>query len=137
MNKKTRMMQRITEHGRDIIALFPTATEQDPVNLCRKLRRLEAQAHALTVDCCNGAFDDGEDGELLDIALEKILAKVRSLLNLTPGKALEVGLFVNRDPRGYALKLDSHFVHGLTDAGGRIHRDWGGYGILAPDLTND
>lgn len=50
------------------------------------------------------------------------------------------GLFVNRDPRGYALKFSeewtgrfnqSRYAAGLSG----IHRDMGGYGILAPDLN--
>jgi len=36
------------------------------------------------------------------------------------------------DPRGYALKLDDEWTRANAP---HIHRDWGGYGILAPDLT--
>ena len=37
--------------------------------------------------------------------------------------------FINNDARGYALKLKSEFIKDKT-----IHRDWGGYGIIAPDF---
>lgn len=39
-------------------------------------------------------------------------------------------VWFNGDPRGYALKVD------LRD-GETLHRDWGGYGIIAPDLSDD
>lgn len=43
-----------------------------------------------------------------------------------------VPVFVNRDPRGYALKISDEWMqqHNAT-----LHRDWGGYGIIAPDLS--
>jgi hypothetical protein len=129
MNKRDRMLKRIEKHGQDLLALFPDAKEQNPDKLCRKLRRLEHKATEITTSYCNGTYNAGEDLELLDIALDDILGKVRKLLGLTEEKAAEHQLFINRDPRGYALKI------GL--AGSRLHRDWGGYGILAPDLTND
>ena len=41
-------------------------------------------------------------------------------------------LFVNGDARGYALKImDSYVMERRLD----IYKDWGGYGIIAPDLT--
>ena len=39
-------------------------------------------------------------------------------------------MFINRDPRGYALKLTEEFSKDK-----RIYKDWGGYGIIAPDFT--
>jgi hypothetical protein len=54
---------------------------------------------------------------------------------------LPPGFFVNGDPRGYALKLDPEApqVEGLPSAkalieSARLHRDWGGYGILSPEI---
>jgi hypothetical protein len=43
-----------------------------------------------------------------------------------------VAVFVNQDPRGYALKIDDEYMraHSLD-----LERDGGEYGILAPDLT--
>jgi hypothetical protein len=37
-------------------------------------------------------------------------------------------VWLNQDPRGYALKID-------LKEGERLHTDWGGYGIIAPDLS--
>ena len=33
------------------------------------------------------------------------------------------------DEKGYALKIDDKYIRDKT-----IHRDWGGYGIIAPDF---
>jgi hypothetical protein len=43
-------------------------------------------------------------------------------------------IFANGDPRGYALKIRSEYVKNNNLD---IHRDWGGYGIIAPDLRED
>jgi hypothetical protein len=45
-----------------------------------------------------------------------------------------VPVFVNGDPRGYALKIQDEYV---SENSLDIHRDMGGYGILAPDLSDD
>lgn len=43
-----------------------------------------------------------------------------------------VPVFLNGDPRGYALKIESDWMRERLKL--RLHTDWGGYGILAPDL---
>lgn len=45
-----------------------------------------------------------------------------------------VPVFINRDPRGYALKIDDVWTHNKQ---ARIYRDFGGYGILAPEITGN
>lgn len=42
---------------------------------------------------------------------------------------LPEGFFVNGDPRGYALKLETGSVPY------RLHEDWGRYQILAPEIN--
>ena len=44
-------------------------------------------------------------------------------------------VFINGDPRGYALKIDDKYQDRLHKVG--IHRDWGGYGIIAPDFSEN
>lgn len=39
---------------------------------------------------------------------------------------------MERDPRGYALKIRDEWMAKHETA---LHRDWGGYGIIAPDLS--
>jgi hypothetical protein len=125
MNART--LDRVTEHGEDLKYLFRLPGDTDPVSLCRKLRRLERQAEEITTHMCNGTGYTGE--QEADAALDAILAKVDKLLNCAH-KGIPV--FINRDPRGYALKIKDGWVR-ENDA--QIHRDWGGYGIIAPDLT--
>ena len=41
-------------------------------------------------------------------------------------------IFLNGDPRGYALKIKDDFIR---DNKVNIYKDWGGYGIFAPDFA--
>ena len=128
--QKQRIYERIISHGQNLLALFPEATERDPVQLCKKLRRIEGEAERAAIDYCNGVID----ADAMDAAENAALAKLESLLGFTRAG---VPVFINRDPRGYALKIEDSWVRGYTGKGGKIDTDWGGYGILAPDLTND
>ena len=124
------MMEQIEAHGRNLLAIFPNAAERDPIALCKKLRRLEAKAQAIGLRLCNGPEYANENEP--DQACAAILAKVNAIL----GNARNaVPVFINRDPRGYALKIDDEAIRELRAHGKPIHSDWGGYGILAPDFT--
>ena len=124
MNAKTKAA--VIKHGENLLKVFPLATVKDPVKLCRKLRRLESRGAALGLRMCNGPeYPEGEEDKIT----ENILAKVDTLLNF---KASGVPVFVNRDPRGYALKIDDKWLQEHKPA---LYSDWGGYGIIAPDLT--
>ncbi len=141
MNTKTK--EAIIRHGRSLLAAFPNATESDPVALCKKLRRIETAVARPLLDYCNGDFDAGENGEKLDEITDKAAARVRALLGMVAKSdsfADAYGLFVNRDPRGYALKLSDEWTREYNRSqyateGLPIHADMGGYGILAPDLN--
>ena len=155
--RAVRQYEAIRAHGENLLAIFPNATERDPVSLCKRLRRLEAKASRITTDYCNGDFDAGENGEKLDAALDAILAKVNAILgNNEQYPVLNVPVFINRDPRGYALKIADAWMNQRREqwdrqiakkgkkaiAAGywallRFHRDFGGYGILAPEITGD
>jgi hypothetical protein len=124
MNKKTQ--ENIVRHGEQLLALFPNAVEQDPVKLCKRLRRIETAIRRVMEEHCNGTIGE----EAVDIMADSAALRVRRLLGLTEDVAAAVGLFINRDPRGYALKVSSEWARDKA-----IYRDWGGYGILAPDLT--
>ena len=149
MNAKT--LEAIETHGKNLLAIFPNATERNPVALCKKLRRIETAAHRFATDYCNGDVQpDGEGKEWFrhygrgtagpfltekTHGPERFLARVRKLLGITPAKAEQVGLRVNLDARGYALKLSEDWTKGYNSrAPFPIYADWGGYGILAPDL---
>jgi hypothetical protein len=70
------------------------------------------------------------------------MGRLETLLGDTAGMMAESGeLFCNSDPRGYALKLRSEFAQRWNHCQSEsptpryLHTDLGGYGILAPDLT--
>jgi hypothetical protein len=123
-SKKDAMYARIESHGRKLLAIYPDAMETDPVKLCKRLRVLEGKGHRFGLQLCNGPeFSSEEESDNVSF---RILNAVRCLL----GDGPEV--FLNRDPRGYALKIRSESAKGLD-----IAKDWGGYGLIAPDLSDE
>lgn len=139
MKNKERMYERIRRHSDNLLAIFPEATERDPVNLCRKLRKLEREAAAIGLRLCNGP--EHAEGEA-DTLCAAVLAKVNTLLGNGQGRR-HVPIFINQDPRGYALKIDniwmasklSRRAYSVAAPITKLFRDWGGYGIIAPDLS--
>ena len=129
--KKQRQAEQIKAHGENLLHLFPRATERDPIKLCKKLRRMEAKAQEIALRLCNGPEFPGGDDEV-DALTGAILEKVNAILGNSGPDAVPV--FVNRDPRGYALKIDDVWMHNKQ---ARIYSDWGGYGIIAPEFTGD
>jgi hypothetical protein len=123
---KTATRESVREHGRKLLAIFRHATDKDPVSLCRKLRHLESRGNNLAKRKCNDASTTYDQADKL---AEDIVAKLDRLLGFAADK---IPVFLNSDPRGYALKIACDYVkkHDLD-----IYRDWGGYGIIAPDLT--
>ena len=120
--QKEKMYQDIEQHGTNLLGIFPNCKEQSGVKLCKKLRRYENKAALIALNLCNG--DASIDEQLPE--LDSIKAKVINLL----GTPAESTVFLNLDPRGYSLKLTSEF-----SADKNIMRDWGGFGIIAPDFT--
>lgn len=125
-SKAQELARRIDDHGRELLRIFPNATERDPAKLCKKLRRIEADGQAFALRLCNGPEFDSP--EAADAEGDRILAKVAALLR---PEGSGIPIFLNRDPRGYSLKIESGWAQVNAP---KLHRDWGGYGILAPDL---
>ena len=121
MNKKERLYSMITKHGQDLKAVFNLDPNTDPVQLSKRLFRLENKAHRLAVDFCNGDIDQ----LTWDSEASKILDKVQAILKY------KKNIFVNGDARGYALKIDDNYIRSNNF---NIYRDFGGYGIIAPDF---
>lgn len=128
MNKREKMYADIQKHGQNLLAIFPAATEQDPVKLAKKLHSLENKAHRLTERLCNSIPDAAI--VTANAELDKIGARVRQILGIA---ADAPHVFVNHDPRGYALKIKGSW---LRDNNHVLYCDWGGYGILAPDFND-
>lgn len=120
--------ERIHAHGLKINALF--GTDFEPSEICKKLHRLETQAHKHAENLCNiQNYQETADREL-----DKIEDKLDNLLNF---RRQAIPVFINRDPRGYALKVKTEWMqeHGpyLRRTGANIETDWGGYGIICPE----
>ena len=122
MNKRERMLNEIQRHGEKVNAIFNTGIES--IELYKKLKRIENKAHGLAEDYCNGKIETDE----IESVDKKILDAVDKILNF---RKLGIPVFYNKDPRGYALKIQDDYVreHEL-----QIHTDVGGDGILAPDF---
>lgn len=161
--------EAIEKHGRNLLAIFPRATETDPVKLCKKLRRLEAKAYAISLHACNGPdFADGEEDTRTDDVLKKVNKVLGNVHEYQPKTGAKCGcrrgiqrdncpncegtgqvvdfrairkrqplvpVFLNKDARGYALKINDEWMREHPDV--RLHSDWGGYGILAPEIDKD
>jgi hypothetical protein len=136
--KKTAMYSRIYQHAENLNEIFRLGIDGDyaaHIRICKRLRRLEAKAHRIAEQYCNGEID-GDESNKAERAILNSLAKI---LYSGPEAMPKCGMlakaiFVNSDPRGYALKIDDEYVkeHAL-----KIHQDWGGYGIIAPDLSEE
>ena len=132
MNKHKRMYQQIENHGKNLINIFNLPETTDPVKLCKSIMRLETKAHRAatclcntnTLDQMNGYPEEQTSEADQDMFFAGILAKLDKILNF---EQQNIPVFINHDPRGYALKIKSEYVNDLN-----IYRDFGGYGILAP-----
>ena len=129
-NKKIEMYARIKKHGEDIKKIFSLPADTDPIKLCKSLRRLESTAQAIQETHGEGFY------ELASKQEAALMIKLKNLLmpDSTPEEFLKFGIFLNTDPRGNALKIPDEIVRkkNLT-----IHKDWGEYGIIAPDLNEN
>jgi len=136
-NEKEEMYAAIERHGHNLLALFPNATIKDPIALCKALRRLEVKAHKAAENWCNGV-DCGADGDA-QYNIGNGCAKRAGVILASFGTPFMIKF--TGDARGYSLKVvyigkpqgtrcDS-IPHGIA-----IYKDWGGYGIIAPDFTS-
>lgn len=125
MNKRDKMYERINKHGRELMAIFKLHNV-DPVKLCKSLRRIELKMTRISTDYCNGKVTSAEWAKARRATLKR-------LDNLLLFRSMGIPIVINGDPRGYALKIDDGYVR---ENSLNIHRDWGGYGILAPNLTD-
>lgn len=131
MNAKQRQAERILQHGFELKRAFfadPYDGDPGPITLCRMLHRLEVKATRVSEGYCNGTATEA-DMERMEKSVMKSLERI-----FGKEKVVETGMFINTDPRGYALKVSEKWAKGYTDKGGRLHRDWGGFGILAPEF---
>ena len=133
----TKQKEEIIKHGEKLNRIFNTCI--DPLTLCKKLIRLQQKAHNATTCLCNtntlhltelNQYTGYDVYQVTEQEQDKffrgILDKVYSIL----GEKSKDMVFINYDPRGYALKIKSEKAEGLD-----IYKDWGGYGIIAPEIN--
>lgn len=127
--QRVRMDADIQRHGEQINKIFNTGLK--PVEVSRKLFRLENAMHRSTTDYCNGDIESDQ--------YERIECNILDRLNkILRFKKLGVPIFVNGDARGYALKIKTSWINEqyIKSKGAfRLALDMGGYGIIAPDFT--
>mgnify|MGYP005828609177 FL=1 len=121
MNRATEMYKHIETHGNDLKRIF-NIEDIDSIELCKKLFRLENKAHQFATEHCNYGYSDQE----FDAFEDEVLNKVAKILNCEKDI-----MFLNGDARGYALKFHTDFSRDKN-----MYRDWGGYGIVAPDFKS-
>lgn len=104
------------------------------MTLCKKLRRLEIKAHQVAEDWCNGGIETDD----INKHINPIMEKVRKVLNINNSYPMSPDdnypITFNGDARGYALKIADSFVNEHHHV---IFKDWGGYGILAPEFDGN
>jgi hypothetical protein len=106
------------------LAGVPYFKEIEGARLYRALRRLECEASRYNETECNVGIPE-KVADRFEKRVHRLIKKHFGNLD---------GFFLNGDPRGYALKIESEETARLASIGINLHRDWGGYGILAPEL---
>jgi len=94
----------------------------DTLDVLENLYRLETKATRLTTALCNGEGDEERHNKQLESIKKKVLALLPALN--------ENDFYLNTDPRGYALKVKENKAKEID-----LYRDWGSYGILAPEFN--
>ena len=127
MTKQQQRAENILQHGFKLRRTFGLSYGVNPVALCKQLHRIEARVHRQAEDECNGvselseAQSEARDKRTLD-ALDHILGF----------RAKGIPVFLNGDPRGYALKVEAEYC--MTHPEIELPQDWGGYGIICPEF---
>ena len=156
------MMERsILKHGKNLNSIFDTGYANGfggAKLLGSRLLKLEKQAQELALHSCNNEADRyiekycpkeysrllnlehhsdvvledyiySEVERILDQEQDKIVSKVAKILNTSTDN-----IYFNGDPRGFALKFSEDFSRTLPT---NFYKDFGGYGIIAPDFRID
>ena len=131
--EKQEMYNKIQRHGENLNTIFRTGIE--PIELCKKLIRIERKAHRATTNLMNTNninFFEHPKYNIKDTSEEEIenffSAIEKQIIKILGKKAAEL-VYVNFDARGYALKIKSEKAKDLN-----IYKDFGGYGIIAPEF---
>jgi hypothetical protein len=129
MTKLQRRKLQLENHYASLRALAAACgiDNVDGKKLSTKLFNIEQKARKSAIDYCNGVID-------IDAWLSDEIFFDTEVQKLFDGKLK--GLIINGDARGYTLKINDELMKPgaiYSDLG--LHTDWGGYGILSPDIT--
>lgn len=104
-------------------------SQDEAKKLSSKLLKFENLATIETTAQLNGERKANQDGECIesDLILDGIASNVEKLF-----KNKLKGFFINYDARGYALKISDKVI---KQEKYNISQDWGGYGILSPEIN--
>lgn len=129
MNQKERRKIQLERHYESLskLAQMCGAKNTDGKKLSVKLLKLEHEANKIAVDYCNG--ENGVTTDNIDEKFAPIEQQVQALFN----NNLK-GFFTNGDARGYTLKIKDDVLK-ANYSETNLYTDWGGYGILAPEIT--
>ena len=120
MNKKQyQKFEAAQRHIKNLKRLFPRLRRLEDADALEILYRLEAKQSRAAVAYCNGDMQMEE----YEVLTARMLLRLQDILGR--GAPLVLG----GDPRGYALKLDEEWSKDK-----QIYRDWGSYGIIAPEF---
>ena len=116
MNKRDRINEQILQHGFNLKRIFFDDPYEGigPVELAKKVHSIEVKAHKLAEDYCNGLI---ESDDWYDIKEKKILDRLDKVLNF---RERGIPVFVNGDPRGYALEHGCECISPQLDASGEV-----------------
>lgn len=106
-------------HGESLKKFFRLKAGVNAFTLVMMLQSIERRAHKVAERYCNGEMKE----ESRDRSDERCLEQLR-VIGLDTSK-----VFINGDPRGYALKIREEFSKDFDGV-----KDWGGYGIIAPEF---
>lgn len=131
MTKVERRKAQLDRHYKalECLSVKTCGALQNGKKLSVALLKLEREAHSKAEDYCNDLINS-EEWDAVQDAIEQ---RVKKLFGTVPH-----GFFVNGDPRGYALKLNNETEQEreLIEKCG-LQRDWGGYGLLAPEIDGN
>ena len=124
--------EQITNHGLNLLRIYPDSLynhggpgdKARPVELCKRLHRIETMLGNLHVQLCNA--DATADYDEVERIHDRAIKRVKKLLG-DNGPDVQI----NSDPRGYALKIDDKT---MRDGNIVLYRDMGGYGIICPEF---
>jgi len=128
MNQKERKQIQLERHYQALekLANLCGVDYANGKKLSNKLRQIESIAEKAALDYCNGDILP----EQFEFIADEITGNVQHLFNNNLKS-----FFVNSDCRGYALKIKTEYTSELRDSDIVLQTDWGGFGLLAPEIT--